>query len=331
MEQAETVGHWRRVAELSARLPGADATELCAALDDAVEFAACEGKSIAEAIREFLADGWGNARPDLQFVLGLSAKPRALSWEYKLPVMPKAAARLLRTSDEDTSAAELESIAAADQVLAGTLLGAVNSALHGSGYEITRLREAVMRLGIPTARKVLLTAGLGALFASRPLQELWEHSLRAAQAAHEVAALCGVDGETAYTAGLLHDIGRLILAGCPSHLRIAEQAWLAAGFPLTYAETLVHGSDHALIGADLLRRWELPDEIVDAVALHHRPECSDVRLNAVLCLAEDLSAGVPEDLWPGLRRATACERAGIDPAQIEALRGSRALLNRLSA
>ncbi len=321
--ETESAAHRRRVAELSSRVKDTRAVRSCAAFDEAVEFSACEGISIAEAITRFLREDAGPGQTELLRVVANTGKGRILPGEYRLPVMPSAMARLLRTSDLTTSAAELEQIASADQVLAGHLLGAANSARFSSRFEILQVREAVLRLGVPAARHVLLASCFGGLFASKPLHDLWEHSQLVAETAGELACLARVEPETAWVAGLLHDIGRLGFASQPADSRIAEQSWIDAGFPPVYAETLVYGIDHAALGADLLRRWDVPGGVVDAVKFHHRPECSDLRLISVLFLAEDVCAETGrcpyEDLWPALRRAIAGERSGIDPGAVAAL------------
>ena len=143
-----------------------------------------------------------------------------------------------------------------------------------------------MRLGVPYARKTLLAACLGKVFASSTLAELWRHSKLVAATAHELAGKCGYDQETAYIAGLLHDIGRLVTSRSAAELQADESDRLAAGFPLCYAETLVYGADHATLGGDLLQRWGLPSEIVNAVVFHHRPESTDSVLAAILHLCE---------------------------------------------
>ena len=176
------------------------------------------------------------------------------------------------------------------------------------------LLQAILRLGIPESRRTLLASCLAGLFASKPLQDLWEHSQAVAQKARDLAPLAGIDPDTAFIAGLLHDIGRLAFARLPAQLRIIEQNWLAAGFPVVYAECLAYGIDHAALGAECLRAWGLPDNIVEAVEFHHRPECSRSRLSALVTLADDFS----EDLWPDMRRAAASLQLGFDPGTIAA-------------
>jgi|GEM_PF-177528 len=330
----ELAAHCLRVSELARRftgklsLPSDRASELCAGFDEAVESAACEGRSIADAISEFVLDGWGPERIALAGIAGYFSPAVHLS-ARTMPVMPKAVARLLRTSEDTTSTAELEKIAASDPVLTGRLLGAANSAEFGSRFEILQLREAILRVGVPEARRIALACCFGGLFASQSLKELWDHSQAVAGVALQLGRLCGVDSETAWVGGLLHDIGRLGLIRFPVDRQAAEEQWLSAGFPRVYAETLAFGVDHAGLGAEILRSWGLPEKIVEAVATHHRPARSESLLGAALYLAEDLSASdahIPaEDLWPAMRRKVACERAGIT---LDQLRGFNEMRHR---
>jgi putative nucleotidyltransferase with HDIG domain len=207
----------------------------------------------------------------------------------KLPILPKAAAKLMRMTDE-TSPAALESVVAWDPILTGRLLEVANSAAFGPPRSIARLADAAARVGVPLARKVLLAAALGEVFGSASLRTLWVNSQRIAERTSTLARLCGVDAEEAYVAGLLHDAGRFILERADAASRIAVAGWLESGFPLTYSEALVYGKDHADLGADLLRKWELPENIVDAVQNHHRPERSRAPLTALLFLAQQWHA-----------------------------------------
>src|SRR5262249_46282317 len=132
----------------------------------------------------------------LDAVRQITSPQSRLALRGRLPVMPAAAAKLMRTSAEYTSAIELESIAGSDPVLSGRLLGAANSAQFGSRTEICQLRAAILLLGVPFARKVLLSACFGNLFTtSSTLNDLWKHSRLVAAAAHELAGECGFDQE----------------------------------------------------------------------------------------------------------------------------------------
>ena len=331
-ENSEASDHGRRVAGLSTKLAEKlgsappELFELCNAFDEAVEFAALDAVSISEAMAAFF-EGCARspAATQLASLTGFGSAGIDTS-AISLPVMPQQIARLLRTSSETSSCAELERIAASDPVLAGRLLGAANSALHGR-FTIVRLRNAVMHLGIPETRRVLLASCLTGLFASKPLQSLWKHSQAVAATAGNLALLSDIDPETAYLSGLLHDIGRLGFLKLSSKKNVRAQEWTAAGFPVAYAETLAYGLDHAALGAQLLRDWELPAQIIEAVRTHHRPGHSQSELGAILCIAEERMAQTSqtnsEDLWPALRQTAACVTLKITPAELgEFLRDS---------
>ncbi len=329
---AEAEAHSRRVAELTRRLTdrlpsAADrAFELCEEFDDAVESAALEGGTLDEAISEFILDGTESERLALAGIAGFFS-PAFRPDVRSLPVMPSAVSRLLRISEDAISTLELEKIAASDPVLSARLLGAANSAQFGSRFEIIRLREAILRVGVPEARRIAIACCLAGLFASRTLRELWEHSQTVADLMLNLARFCGIDTETAYLTGLLHDIGRLGLTVFPADRRAQEDSWLQAGFPRVYAEALAYGTDHSRLGAEILRGWDLPERIVDAVALHHRPGHFTSVLTATLYLAEDLSAqdagSSTEDLWSGMWRRAACERTAISFDQLRAFNEMR--------
>lgn len=324
----ELASHQERSRHLVSRLGGElggelhgdrQFTEICADLDCAVEFAACEGRSVADAIAAYLADLSSAARAQLGTIV----------WSLgsfvteNLPVMPRAAGLLLRTTEDNTTTRELEEIASSDPVLAAGVLRVANSARFGSRFEINNIRDAVMRVGVPEARKALLASCMERLFASKPLQEIWQHSQFVADSAWEIAGITGVDRETAYVAGLLHDIGRLAFVTAPVRMREAEETFLEAGFPRVYAESLVYQKDHAAFGADLLRKWTIPAGIVEAVEYHHRPELHKSVLQAVLHLAEEMSVRVAwtpeEDLWREMRRRAALDQVGISAEQLSGL------------
>jgi putative nucleotidyltransferase with HDIG domain len=283
--------------------------ELCLAFDQAVEFAACEGKPISTAITEFLEEDWGPAQVALRNLV----VPSAAFVPSALPVLPRAASQLMLTSDESTSAVELARIAGSDPALAAHLLRTANSALHGSRWKISRLGEAVLRVGVPAARNALLAASFSTLLNASPTGGLWQHSQSTAETAFHLARSCGADPDTAYAAGLLHDLGRIAFTASPAAMRVAERKWREAGFPLIYAETMAYGSDHAAFGAALLRSWQLPEPIAHAVARHHSPEHSGSPLQAVVHLAE----AVDEDLWSNMRRKAALDQSGITPEQLD--------------
>jgi putative nucleotidyltransferase with HDIG domain len=315
----EVTGHCKRVAELCRRTNKDRITpellQACRDFDDAVEFAAYEGSALPNAIGGFFEDAAGRfSIPVVDSMRRALLATGRLVFSNQLPVLPSAASKIMRTSADNASVAELETIAASDPVMAARLLGIANSAMFGRGNEIRSLSQAILRLGIPLSRKTLLSSCFGTLFASATLAEIWRHSKTVAALAHELASECGGDPEVAYLAGLVHDIGRLLTQTGPATHQAEVLGLIENGFPLVYAETLIYGADHAALGSELLAVWNLPHEIVEAVTFHHRPESTESALAGILCLAEEESRtdGVPsESLSPGMRRATATGICGL--------------------
>ncbi len=267
----------------------AEILEVCNAFDEAVEFAAFERASITGAIADFQRETAPAFRPKVREALQQVTAQVPVSHYGPLPVMPKAVSQLMRTSNETASPAQLRQIAGSDPVLCGRLLHVANSARFGGREPVTGVLEAAGRLGVPMARKVLLAACFAPLFASKPLQEVWKHSQMVADVASEAARRISLDPGLAYTAGLLHDIGRLVFAAGPANCQAKLQEWVEDGFPPVYAETLTYRKDHARAGADLLHSWNLPATLVEAVEYHHSPEKNDSVLASLLFLAEEWS------------------------------------------
>jgi putative nucleotidyltransferase with HDIG domain len=317
--QIGKVNQGRRPPKFGQLQDAAQIFEACDALDNAAEFAVYEQVSIRAAMDEFLNDSESPVIRALREVTSPRWHPLINS---SLPIFPSAAARLMRTDPDRVSVSELDAIAASDPVLAGRLLRTANSAIFGPRSPIVHLRQAIMRLGLVYARKALLAGCFDRLFVSGSLPELWTHSRVVAATSYELAATCDVDQELAYVSGLLHDIGRLAIDACPATIRREEEAWMAAGFPLIYAETIVYGQDHARIGGELLDRWHLPSEIIEAITLHHSPELTESRLVGILCLAEDHSITEmrsSEHLSAGMRRRAAAQNIGIAGTALPAI------------
>jgi len=183
-----------------------------------------------------------------------------------------------------------------DTVLTAKLLRACNSPARGVKEPVMSVDHAVLLLGY---RQILqmATALTFRDFLSLPVSayapetdNLWRHSLLAASAAELALAECpipGADSSTAFTLGLLHDIGKLITSqflGRQSLIGIRQQ--LAQGASPVEAERAVLGTDHAEVGAGLLSMWCIPELIVEGVARHHSPVlCPRPMPSALVCFA----------------------------------------------
>lgn len=207
--------------------------------------------------------------------------------------------RLLGQSDVD--AHDVTALVQQDAVLTGRLLAYCNSAAMGLPTRVGTVDEAVFYLGHSEVQRVVISLGLGS--AARPKLpgylmeegELWRHTLFTAMVTEKVlkrAPKCLVDPGVAYTAGLLHDFGKLILSHTlDAATRDAVRALVQQEkLPLVQAEHRIMGTDHAEVGARLLKDWALPDAIVTAVAFHHRPTADSASPLASVVHVADLLA-----------------------------------------
>ena len=152
---------------------------------------------------------------------------------------------------------------------------------------LTTIRGAIGHIGVGAAIRVMCAACVRPVFASRNLHHLWNHSLESAQVAEELAltSKC-VDPAEAFLAGLIHDIGRLAFSLLSCDYQARSQRLDEYGCPPVLVEQALTGTSHAEIGAELLRVWVLPGQIVDAVKFHHDPQESAGPLAALLYVTE---------------------------------------------
>ena len=294
-----------RISKLAAVL------EMCDGFDEAFEIdALAPGLTSDEAL--------SSATEVLSAYLQVSSGSDLVDVIERLPVFPTAAHRALSLlADEDVSLARVESVVAADQVLAGNIIQCANSAAYSGAHRVSTLRHALAWIGTDNACKVVAAASLKPLFASRHLHKLWNHSIEVAATCERLARISRkADPEQAFLAGLVHDVGRLALLRLPlaaneRYLRLMDQ-----GCPRVLVERVLFGRTHMSIGADALRKWNFTDEIVDSVASHHTPEQYPSTLSSLLYLAEEWSSEA-EDLPSSFRLSFASGVAGVTAESIE--------------
>jgi len=173
---------------------------------------------------------------------------------------------------------EISAVVEQDPGLSTKLLHIVNSAHFGARRQIVTPAEAVQLTGVEIIKA--LSLGLQTFtfydhnsFARKAFKDLWAHSLSTAIAAHKIALAEDLPSERAeecFFAGLLHDIGKLILAAnAEPQYRLAVELSIKADVPLEQAEMGIFASTHAHVGAYLLALWGVPDPVISAVELHH--------------------------------------------------------------
>ena len=202
----------------------------------------------------------------------------------EMPLMPSPPHLYFQVARElKSEKATLEGIGeliARDPAMTALVLRAVNSAVFGLGKPVANPGEAVLYLGAEATQSMILLAHTYSYFDQLPgvalkMDPLWEHSLLTGCYARWIAREEGMGamaGDEAGTAGMLHDIGKLILAANLSdrYRRVDQRARLK-GLETWEAEQEEFGVNHAEVGACLAAVWGLPAAMVEALALHHHP------------------------------------------------------------
>lgn len=196
-----------------------------------------------------------------------------------LPSLPHVVTRIMQlVEDPTTSAAQVSQAISNDQALASKVLRLANSAYYGFPYQIATVAHATVILGFRAVKTLVLSAFASAWFDEKgdaiDRGELWKHSVGCAVAARLLASRAGWrDAEEAFTAGLLHDIGRVMLDRYAHRpLRQAVELSQSGGMPLREAELSVFGFTHGELGQWVMEQWKLPLTLCVAIGCHHAPQ-----------------------------------------------------------
>lgn len=213
-----------------------------------------------------------------------------------LPVVVHQLLALMR--DAGCTSEEISRLVGTDQALAARVLGLVNSSFYGLPGRVSTISAAVLILGHSALKSLAVgmsVAGhLNALLPADRRRAFWRHSLATAAGAELIARSEGLpEPEEAFTAGLLHDVGHLILmVALPEGHAAAGQAGALGNVE---REREIIGIDHCRAGRHLLQHWKLPPILLECVRLHHaRNSCcsAEHRLLATVALADRLARAV---------------------------------------
>jgi HD-like signal output (HDOD) protein len=293
--------------------------EMADRFDEELEFAPYADASLIETLET-------TDSPAVRYVLPFlrkSSRAGLLKQVQRLPVCPSCALEAIHLiGSGEYSLETVESIAAKDPVLTGSVIQAANTAMHGRSEPVRELHRAIVRIGAAAAATTILAAALRPLLAVRGTGMLWRHSVESAYVAQRIAAATShIDTGQAYVLGLLHDVGRLLLTMAPAEATSAHKRLVGAGVPDQVSEILTFGTDHADAGAGVLETWGLPPDFVQAVAFHHQPERVSCELASLLYLVE-FWTGSEEDLPSQTRMYYALDRTGLSLPQLDGMRAA---------
>ncbi len=197
-----------------------------------------------------------------------------------LPSMPDLYLKLTQAMQaESVSMKKIAAVVSKDVAMTAKVLQLANSALFCMPRHVESIEQAVIMLGEEVIRSLALSEAVFRCFHTgfdaAQFAALWQHSLTISAVAHALAKAESLDkftAEQALQAGMLHDIGKLILAtAVPDDYQKVNAIALERHLPVHAAEQQLFGCDHGQIGAHLLGLWGLPDGIVEAVCYHHSP------------------------------------------------------------
>ncbi|MBK1680446.1 HDOD domain-containing protein [Rhodocyclus tenuis] len=232
-----------------------------------------------------------------------------------IPSLPEIVRHLIHSLDDDL--ADVDTLVHdinSDPAIVGRLLAAANSAAFGLSARIDSARQAFLVLGINRVSAIILGAALlDRYHAGSPdfdARLLWRHTFGVAVCARVIAEASDEEPETAFTAGLLHDIGQLLMVSVApaAYARVlalqSEDDWSVLA-----AEHEVFGYNHAQAGGRLADYWRLPRDIAEAIAAHHEPDRFDSTLGEIVHLAEALAHALDLGGPPNNRVPAVSDRA----------------------
>lgn len=243
----------------------------------------------------------------------------------KLPALSVVLTELLESFEKESlDIPQLAGKIGRDQGLAARVLRVANSAFYGYPSRIASINDAVVVLGFGNVRALAIAGGVIEQFSSR--QEgfdrlaFWRHSIGTAVCAKVLAEHVGRNPETAFTAGLLHDIGKLVMdIYFTKEFNLVLNYCMQEDCTIVAAEREITGCDHSQVGYEVAKQWKFPLSIQQAIRDHHAPR--DEPLADLVHVADVLSHALEMgnsgyDAVPALSHA-AWERLGLEWGQLQ--------------
>jgi putative nucleotidyltransferase with HDIG domain len=216
-----------------------------------------------------------------------------LASNVALPSCPQVLLRLMNVlHDSEVQSDQIVDLISTDPALTLEVVRVANSPLYGAVRQIRSVSDALMRLGLHEVWSITSALKTKELFASSNAAwtgmnaRLWEHSLKVASAARSLSTLLNPRNiEVFFTAGILHDCGKLLLVRAyPGYVQTICEDDAVWGDKLILREQREFESDHAKLGAELLEHWKIPGSLSKLVADHHKLPVESTSSNAVALL-----------------------------------------------
>jgi putative nucleotidyltransferase with HDIG domain len=259
---------------------------------------------------------------------------RRLAGITELPTLPEVMQEVLTAvASDDSSAKDLAAILSTDQALCAKVLKIANSAFFAQRRRICDMDEAIVVLGFDSIVQIMLATAVFKVFSSMPIKTtldvygFWRHSIATAVAGKMITEKIGKreQDKVVYTAGLLHDVGKLVLIRyfSDSYAAVFEKLQTEDMF-LHEAEVSTLGFTHCDIGEWLCNRWNFPAKLVLPIARHHdvfsQESAADlatsiIRLANIFCNRLDI--GNSGNKKPYFLNLEECQAVGLQDDDIE--------------
>lgn len=254
----------------------------------------------------------------------------------QLPALPAIVAKVISVvNSPDTSAEDAADLIEKDPALTTKILRLANSAFYGMPRSISSVSSAVVILGFNTIKSLVLGASVVNLFpgtraSSFDRLRFWKHSIICGMAARDIAqSLMGesfIDPQSAFCAGIMHDIGKLIfeLFAADDYKNVCSYS-KKNELSVTDAEKSIMGITHAQIGSILADKWGLPVELEQTIVYHHNPDAAKKTeaIVGVVHLADLMAHKLGCGLWDNealpARWAMAADVLGVDDARLDTI------------
>lgn len=330
-----------RTIEIIRRIPNLASTTIAVVTADQTRLPACQGKGINGYIlkpflpQTFLANVWKlmSSRPapvkggDGKTVQKLDLKVDKID---NLPTLPTVYAEVERLcQNPNVDAEDLSRVIEADPPITLKLLKLANSAFFGFTRKISSVKDAVSLLGNQTVKNAVLSISIfnaaqdQKATAGLDRKRFWQHSAGVGSIARLLARKLRIEREDCFTAGILHDVGKVILDGLFSdYYAPALRAAGEQNIPIFQAEQEELGLTHTAMGRELAVSWQIPERLIEGITYHHWPGGADldpelaslVHVADVLCRNAGVGSG-GDDLVP-VADEFAFRKLGIDANRI---------------
>jgi len=243
-----------------------------------------------------------------------------------IPPFPKVAMQVMKMlEDPKVQAKDMAEVIQYDSAITANILKTCNAAYFGLTRKVSALDDALVLMGQDALKDILIASSSARFYkggAGEGYQleqgELWKHSVAVAIMSRLISRhFKGVESGAAFTAGLLHDIGKRFLSTfvAADFQKIMDRTYVD-GLSFMAAEREILGMDHAELGSMILRKWDFAEDMIQAVKLHHDPQALDKEpLTALVAMANtlviSLGIGVGADGLSGAMQGEGLKRFGI--------------------